>query len=90
MILQLDRFSSRPTSRTRRPLSRCQLQVETLESRALMSLTAINFNATITSTPVAMNGVLYFSATDSAHGNQLWSSNGTSSGTVMLTDINPK
>ncbi len=55
-----------------------------------MTLSAINFSATITSTPVSMNGVLYFSATDSVHGTQLWSSSGTSSGTTILTDINPQ
>ena len=32
------------------------------KARTMLSLTAINFGATVTSTPVAMNGVLYFSA----------------------------
>jgi ELWxxDGT repeat protein len=88
MLIFRARSLSGTTSRRRR--SRSQFRVETLEARTMLSLTAINFGATVSSTPVAMNGVLYFSATESAHGSQLWSSNGTSSGTVMLTDVNPK
>ena len=33
----------------------------------------------------AAGGLLYFAATDSSHGIQLWATNGTSSGTTMLT-----
>ena len=36
-----------------------------------------------------VNGTLYFSATDGAHGYELWKSDGTASGTVLLKDINP-
>ncbi|MDH4203176.1 MAG: hypothetical protein OEV87_09820 [Phycisphaerae bacterium] len=36
-----------------------------------------------------MNGTLYFSANDGVHGQELWKSNGTQSGTVMVKDINP-
>ncbi len=63
-------------------------QVEGLESRSLLSLTAIDFGATVASTPVAIGGELFFAATDSTHGTQLWESNGTASGTVRLTDGN--
>ena len=51
-----------------RRAARCPLHVEDLEGRTLLTLTAINFGATVTSTPVAMNGVLYFSAIDIVHG----------------------
>ena len=34
-----------------------------------------------------MNGELFFSASDPAHGRQLWKSNGTAAGTVMLTHV---
>jgi ELWxxDGT repeat protein len=34
-----------------------------------------------------MNGELFFSAWDPAHGRQLWKSDGTAAGTVMLTDV---
>jgi ELWxxDGT repeat protein len=35
-----------------------------------------------------MSGTLFFSANDGSHGYQLWKSDGTSSGTVMLSDVN--
>jgi ELWxxDGT repeat protein len=34
-----------------------------------------------------VNGTLYFSATDDAHGFELWKSDGTAAGTVMVKDI---
>ena len=36
-----------------------------------------------------INGVLFFAATDAAHGNELWRSDGTAAGTVLVKDINP-
>lgn len=36
-----------------------------------------------------MNGVLYFQAVDSAHGQGLWKSDGTEAGTVLVKDIAP-
>ena len=36
-----------------------------------------------------MNGELYFSADDGEHGNEIWKTNGTTSGTSMVTDLNP-
>lgn len=36
-----------------------------------------------------VNGTLYFSATDAAHGYEIWKSDGTAAGTVLLKDIYP-
>ena len=87
MLLNLKRRFSASTTRPRR--ATCRLHVETLEGRALLSLTPIDFGATITTSPVAMNGALYFGADDGVHGKELWKSDGTASGTAMLKDINP-
>src|SRR5262249_30170474 len=52
------------------------------------SLAALNFGATVSSTPVVANHHLFFAATDSVNQKQLWVSDGTSSGTVRLTSGN--
>ncbi len=36
-----------------------------------------------------VNGKLFFTANDGVHGNELWQSDGTTAGTVMVADINP-
>ena len=36
-----------------------------------------------------VNGTLFFTADDSVHGDELWKSNGTAAGTVLVKDINP-
>jgi ELWxxDGT repeat protein len=40
-------------------------------------------------THVNVNGRLFFDASDGSHGVELWESDGTSAGTVMVQDINP-
>jgi ELWxxDGT repeat protein len=36
-----------------------------------------------------VNGTLFFTATDGTHGYELWKSDGTAAGTVLVSDINP-
>jgi ELWxxDGT repeat protein len=38
---------------------------------------------------IVRNGILYFDAADDAHGAELWRSDGTAEGTVLLQDISP-
>src|SRR5262249_27563073 len=36
-----------------------------------------------------VNGTLFFTASDGSHGQELWKSDGTAAGTVLVKDINP-
>ena len=36
-----------------------------------------------------VNGTLFFAADDGGHGRELWKSDGTAAGTVLVKDINP-
>ena len=38
---------------------------------------------------ITVGGTLFFTATDDEHGRELWKSDGTAAGTVMVKDINP-
>ncbi len=70
------------------------LSVETLEDRSLPSANVLaDINpGSASSNPnylTNVNGTLFFTANDGVHGDQLWKTNGTAAGTVMVTDINP-
>jgi ELWxxDGT repeat protein len=78
----------------RRGRPRGRLRLEALEDRTVLSasLVADLNQQPVDSNPhnlVNLDGTLYFTANDSIHGNQLWKSDGTADGTVMVTDINP-
>jgi len=38
---------------------------------------------------INVNGTIFFTATDSSHGTELWKTNGTTAGTVLVKDIKP-
>src|SRR5262245_29305760 len=85
---------ARPVSRARP--RRPWLCLEALEDRVTPSLTpqmVLDINAnTLSSNPsqlVAIGSTTYCAADDGVHGTELWKTDGTASGTVLVKDINP-
>jgi ELWxxDGT repeat protein len=93
---------SGPASRSRktvtgRPSLRFRPELECLERRELLSAKLV---ADLANDPqssldpaalhsVTVNGTLFFAANDGVHGNELWKSDGTAAGTMLVKDINP-
>lgn len=86
---------STPANSIRRP--RPRLQLAELEVRSTPSVSLVkDINSQpgdrLESTPdqlLNINGVVYFVADDGTHGRELWKSDGTAEGTVLVKDIFP-
>lgn len=86
------------TRGTRRGLNRSRVSsgIQCLEVRELLSATLvrdINTNSNLShsriSAGVNVGGILYFTAADATHGEELWRTDGTTAGTWMVRDIRP-
>src|SRR3954471_11397438 len=65
-------------------------QIETIEPRRLLAANLVaDFGGIYPTDSVTLNGISYFAADDGAHGKELWRSDGTPDGTVMVRDIVP-
>jgi ELWxxDGT repeat protein len=58
-------------------------------SRHCYWVTVTKINSSNPSGLTNVNGTLYFQANDGTHGPELWKSDGTAAGTVLVKDINP-
>ncbi|HEX8524185.1 MAG TPA: ELWxxDGT repeat protein [Tepidisphaeraceae bacterium] len=64
--------------------------IELLEKRTLLSSNLLaDVGGIYPTETVTLNGISYFAATDSAHGKELWRSDGTLGGTWLVKDIIP-
>lgn len=87
--------SSDSAARRQRRLGALRLQLERLEGRDLLTATptmVANINPTGGSNAsefVDVGGILFFSAEGPSLGAELWKTDGTAAGTVMVKDINP-
>ena len=94
------RLTGRPqTQRVRQVRRSVRLHLEVLEGRLLPSLTPHLLkdiypgarSSFVGAGPnfTAVGATVYFAANDGVHGFELWKSNGTAAGTVLVKDINP-
>ena len=64
-------------------------QAGTYQMPAAIDVNFTSEQVCVTHPIIAVSKRLFFAAPDSAHGLELWTSDGTSSGTRILTDLNP-
>src|SRR5436305_1000544 len=101
MVLSwLRKAEKRSRKKVRRRPAPLVLRTEVLEDRAVPSATLVrdintNTGASLNSywgdstRSVELSGHLYFFADDGVHGRELWSTDGTDTGTQLVKDINP-
>src|SRR5436190_521674 len=82
------------TARSRKRSHVRRLMVEPLEERRLLAtaelvkhITPTNIYSPGATEMTSVNGVAYFFAWDGVHGNELWKSDGTAAGTMLVKDI---
>ncbi len=90
----LTQTKARQSRWRRRAQLQKQLRIEALEDRRLLSVDVaplLDINAIVRSSNpsdiVEMGGSVYFAATTDELGTELWKSDGTEAGTVLVKDI---
>ncbi len=91
-FLRLPHFSTRRSRPARASASGRLLRLESMESRRLLALTFMGdlnpaFEAARVDNLVADGNQLYFSLETAAHGQELWTSDGTQEGTRLVKDL---
>jgi len=87
----MDKLAIRRRGSARKSQVACSMS-ETLEQRCMLSIMVKDITPVGSSSPedlVNVDGTLFFSADDGIHNRELWKSDGTAAGTVMVKDINP-
>src|SRR5262245_54425440 len=83
----------RGTTSRRKPVTRRQLMLDRLEDRTVPNATLVK-DINLTAVPtvdslVQVGNLVYFANDDVVHGREVWTSDGTAAGTVLVKDINP-
>src|SRR5207244_3448853 len=85
----------RASARRKPPPWRARPVVERLEDRTLLSAVLVKdinrgpASSDVGSTTAFIGSTIYFAANDGKDGSELWKTDGTKKGTVMVADINP-
>ena len=75
--------------KSRRVLAGQHITLERLEERRLLSITQLSSSLSVSLGVALLGDTIYFSANSTGLGIELWKTDGTSSGTQLVADINP-